>query len=72
MAIYFMSFSDDDNYLMLYFQKIDNFQIRENRDKEGVYVVWDLNSNTSVINWDILKNVKFRTSNLSQSHLWNH
>ena len=62
MAIYYMAFSEDDNYLMLYFQRIDNFQIRENRDKEGVYVVWDLNSNTSVINWDILKNVKFKTN----------
>ncbi len=58
-----MNFSEDDNYLMLYFQKINNFLIRENRDKEGVYVIWDLNSNTSVINWDILKNVQFKKNN---------
>ena len=63
MAIHDMSFSEDNNYLMVYFQKIDNFQVRENRDREGVYSVWDLKSDTNVINWDILKDVQFKKNN---------
>lgn len=63
MAVYYMSFSADDNYLMMYFQIIDDFQIRNNEDKEGIYTVWDLMNNNQINNWDLLKNIEFRKFN---------
>ena len=63
MAIYFMAFSTDNSYLMVYFQRVDNQQVRENRDKNGNYVVWDLNSNNLVTNDTIYNNVQFARNN---------
>lgn len=63
MASYFMAFSDDDTYLMLYYQNINEHHIRENHDKEGKYVIWNFKSRSSEINWEILKNVQFRSNN---------
>lgn len=63
MAIYFMAFSSDNNYLMVYFQRVDNQQIRENRDRNGNYVVWDLSSNNLVTNDTIYNNVQFKKNN---------
>ena len=63
MAIYFMAFSSDNSYLMVYFQRVDNQQIRENRDRNGNYVVWDLSSNNLVTNDTIYNNVQFKKNN---------
>jgi WD40 repeat protein len=63
MASYFMAFSDDDTYLMLYYQNINEHHIRENQDKEGKYVIWNFKSRSSEINWEILKNVQFKSNN---------
>lgn len=52
MAVYFMAFSNDDRYLMVYFQIVDNFQIRQNKDREGNYIVWDNLLNSPVKDWD--------------------
>ena len=62
LASYFMTFSDDDNYLMLYYQSVNDFHIRENNDREGKYIVWNLRSNTTEINWEVLRNAQFRSA----------
>jgi len=45
-----MSFSEDDSSLMVYYQYIDNHQIRINHDKPGAAVVYDLSTKKMVIN----------------------
>jgi hypothetical protein len=47
-----MSFSSDDRYLLLYNQIVDNFQIRQNENREGTYLVWDNQVGQSVKNWE--------------------
>ncbi len=42
MAIYFMNFSDDDKFLMIFFQQVDNYRIRQHNGNFGHYVIWDL------------------------------
>lgn len=59
MAVYFMAFSNDDRYLMVYFQIVDNFQIRQNKDREGNYIVWDNLLNSPVKDWDRQKDAVF-------------
>ena len=59
MAVYFMAFSSDDRYLMVYFQIVDNFQIRQNKDREGNYIVWDNHLNSPVKDWDRQKDAVF-------------
>lgn len=63
-AVYFMTFSEDNRYLMVYFQIVDNYQIRQNKDREGNYIVWDNFQNSPVKDWDrqkdaVFKHVKF-------------
>ena len=60
MAVYFMAFSSDDKYLMVYFQIIDNFQIRQNKDREGNYIVWNTHHDTPVKDWDGQKDAVFK------------
>lgn len=60
MAVYFMAFSEDDQYLMVYFQIVDNYQIRQNKDREGNYIVYDRSLNSSVKDWDRQKNAVFK------------
>lgn len=52
-----MAFSSDDQYLLIYYQTIDNTQIRVNEDPQGHYVVWDLNSDNRVFNIETIKNL---------------
>jgi WD40 repeat protein len=59
MAVYYMAFSADDNFLMVYFQITDDFQIRNNEDKEGIYTLWDLIHNNQINTWEALKNIPF-------------
>ena len=59
MAVFYMAFSADDMFLMIYFQITDNFQIRNNEDKEGIYTLWDLQHNNQINTWEALKNIPF-------------
>jgi WD40 repeat protein len=52
MAAFYMAFSLDERYLLSYFQLIDNFQIRQNENREGIYLLWDNILNNTVKNWD--------------------
>jgi hypothetical protein len=55
MACQWLSFSQDEGIIMVNFQVFDNFGLRENHDKEKIYVVFDLTNNKLITNWDILK-----------------
>lgn len=59
-AVYFMTFSEDNRYLMVYFQIVDNYQIRQNKDREGNYIVWDNFQNSPVKDWDRQKDAVFK------------
>jgi hypothetical protein len=52
MAVFFMAFSADERYLLSYFQLTDNFQVRQNANREGIYLLWDNELNNTVKNWD--------------------
>ncbi|CAD8183513.1 unnamed protein product [Paramecium pentaurelia] len=67
VAAYFMTFSQDGNYLLIYYQLINNQQTRINNDPQGVYIIWDLNSNTSVKNWETIKNIQWKKLNFPNS-----
>lgn len=55
-----MIFSQDNRYLMVYFQIVDNYQIRQNKDREGNYIVWDNFQNSPVKDWDRQKDAVFK------------
>lgn len=52
---------------MIYYQLINNQQTRLNNDPQGVYIVWDLQSNTSVKNWESIKNIQWKRLNFPNS-----
>ncbi len=54
-AVYFMTFSDEGTYLLIYYQLIDNYLVRVNHDSQGHYIVWDINNNVANKNWDSIK-----------------
>lgn len=59
IAVYYMTFSSDDQFLLIYYQTIDNKQIRVNEDTQGHYVIWDLNSDNRVFSNEVIKNVEW-------------
>lgn len=67
VGVHFMTFTTDDAFLMLCYQKIDAHQIRENRDRESNYIVMDLRTNNSHMNQDSLKGAKFRANTFPNS-----
>lgn len=67
VGVHFMVFSNDENYLLLYYQLIDNQHLRINNDPNGLFVLWDLNNNNSVKNWDLMKKIKWDKLNFPNS-----
>ncbi|EGR31153.1 hypothetical protein IMG5_116830 [Ichthyophthirius multifiliis] len=59
--VYFMTFSQDSQYLLAYYQDIDNFQIRQNNDTNGQYIVWDIDRKEIIKNFDLLKNTQWQS-----------
>lgn len=71
-AVYSMCFSDCDDYLLVYYQNIDNQLIRMNYDNNGQYMIWDLrsicnNQVMSIKNWSTLTDIKFASLDISNS-----
>lgn len=63
-----MTFSEDEHYLLIYYQLIDNNQIRVNNDpKGGNYTVWDIKTNSAVKTHDIIKEIKWSKLNFPNS-----
>jgi hypothetical protein len=62
-----MVFSKDENYLLLYYQLIDSSHLRINNDPNGLFVLWDLNNNNSVKNWDLMKKIRWDKLNFPNS-----
>ena len=52
-----MTFSKDQEkeYILLFYQEIDHFLVRNNMDEKSSYLIWDLNSNIAVKSWEIIK-----------------
>jgi len=79
MAVYSMTFSTDDLYLALYYQFVDNYQIRGiryylfisyylvNHDQQGVLCVWDMNQKQFLKNPENLRNVMWKNINFPNS-----
>lgn len=67
VAAYYMTFSIDDLYLLIYYQTVDNDQIRVNEDTQGHYAVWDLTADNRVWNPDTIKNLSWRKLNFPNS-----
>jgi len=51
MAVNFMSFSENNKYLMIYYQTIDNFQLRVNKS-QGQLLIFNLESRQWLKSWD--------------------
>jgi WD40 repeat protein len=51
---YYMSFSANEEYIIINFQQIDKNINKENDDKEKKYVIWDLKNNAPQDNIDLL------------------
>jgi len=63
-----MTFSEDEHYLLIYYQLIDNNQIRVNSDpKGGIYTIWDIKTNSAVKTNDIIKEIKWSKLNFPNS-----
>mmetsp|Transcript_19935 Transcript_19935/g.17033 ORF Transcript_19935/g.17033 Transcript_19935/m.17033 type:complete len:95 (+) Transcript_19935:1974-2258(+) len=67
MAVYFMTFGREENHLLIYYQIVDNYQIRVNNDKQSVLIVWDLDSNTRITNDNDLKKIQWKKYNFPNS-----
>lgn len=63
MAVHFLLFSENSNYLMLYYQNTNQYRIREHKDRDGKYVIWNFKSKSAEINPDTLKSIKFNGIN---------
>lgn len=66
-AVYHMTFDSKEQYLMLYYQNIDNMQIRQNYDLKGDYVMWDLETSTQIKIMDKVKSCKWNRVNFPNS-----
>lgn len=64
-ANYFMSFSEDEFFLIVYYQNINNNLVRENQDKGGRFMVWNHETAAIEMNWEILKNIDFKNNNFA-------
>lgn len=59
-ACHFMTFSEDEFYLMVYYQNVNQGLVRENLDTEGRYMIWNHETAVTEMNWEVLKNVDFK------------
>ena len=59
MAVYFMSFSTDNRFLLCYFQLIDTNLKRNNEAQDGIYVLWDIKLNNTAKSWESQKEAVF-------------
>ena len=70
-ANYFMSFSEDELFLIVYYQNINNNLIRENKDREGRYMVWNHETAATEMNWGNPQKRQISKQKLSESLLRN-
>lgn len=61
MAAFFMEFSVDSRFLLLSFQLVDDKLKRNNKNSQGVYLLWDLKLNNSVRSWEGQKEAVFQS-----------
>ena len=55
---------------MVNFQIVDSFNLRENDDKEKIYIIWDFENQEALhSNWDVLKK---RNATFSKFKFPNH
>lgn len=40
-----MTFSSNDDFLLIYYQLVDNYLVRINHDQQGHYMIWDIKNN---------------------------
>ena len=64
-----MTFSQDENYLMMYYQLVDNNLVRVNNDPHGFYQVYDLVNKQLIKSWDPINNIQWRNFNFPNSLL---
>ncbi|EGR29518.1 PH domain protein [Ichthyophthirius multifiliis] len=66
-AVYFMTFSKDEDFLLIYYQLVDNYLVRINHDQQGHYMVWDIKNNQAVKLWDSIKSIQWQIFNFPNS-----
>jgi WD40 repeat protein len=59
MAVFFMAFSTDSRFLLVFFQLIDHRLRRLDQSSEGIYVLWDIKLNNTVKSWEGQKEASF-------------
>jgi len=58
-----MTFSVDEQFLLLYFQEIDQNLSRVNESSNGFYVIRDLYTNTSVEDYETIQGIFWEKNN---------
>lgn len=62
-----MDFSDDDFFLQMCSQKVTPDHIRDFKEGEDIFVVWDISQNQIVSDFDLLKKVDWPFWSMSSS-----
>lgn len=60
---YFMAFSDNEEYLMAYYQQIGKNGMRESKDKSGLYLLWNIKTGIFELDYSFLSKVSFSNFN---------
>jgi WD40 repeat protein len=60
MGVYFMNFSSDSRFILVCFQLIDSNLQRNNKNNQGIYILWDIKLNSAVKSWEGQKESTFR------------
>ncbi|KAL4455920.1 hypothetical protein ABPG73_008674 [Tetrahymena malaccensis] len=66
-AVYFMTFSINDDFLLIYYQLVDNYLVRINHDQQGHYMIWDIKNNQAVKLWENIQSIKWQKLNFPNS-----
>lgn len=60
MGVYFMNFTSDSRFILVCFQLIDSNLQRNNKNNQGIYLLWDIKLNNAVKSWEGQKESHFR------------
>lgn len=69
MAAYYLTFleSEGKTYLLIYYQIVDSNQVRINYLTETKYILWDIDTETTVVNFELLNQVLWKKLNFPNS-----